>query len=149
VLACVHHLFGRRFFLASFEGREPCPGGGQQNLHRDCLKPAGPTHNVSLLAFLDPFGAENGATRLVPGSHTNDEPLSGSDPREIVIGGEAGDALLFHSHLIHSGRRNDSGAPRRTLIASYQGYEQYATRFFKLEAPGGGDAVRYVIGEEA
>jgi hypothetical protein len=145
-LACAQHLFGRRFFLNSFEGREPREGRGQQNLHRDCPDPLGTGHVVTMLAFLDSFGPANGATRLIPGSHANDDPLPHSDPREIVIAGKAGDALLFDARLVHSGTRNVSGAPRRTLIAAYHGYEQYATRFFKLEAPDAPEAVRFVLG---
>jgi hypothetical protein len=145
-LAGTHRLFGRRFFLASFEGREPCAGGGGQNWHRDCLAPPGPTQDVAMLAFLDPFGPANGATRLIPGSHLGDEPLPTEDPREIVIAGEAGDALLFDARLIHSGTRNVSGEHRRTLIVAYKGYEQYGERFFKLEAPGAPEAVHYLLG---
>lgn len=148
ILAGVYQLFRRRFFLAAFEGRAPCEGGGQQNLHRDCLEPMGETHTVSLLIYLDNFDAGNGATRLIPASHLGEEPLAESDPREIFITGAAGDALLFNARLIHAGSRNISGAERRTVIASYQGYEQYADRFFKLKMPPGtSDAARYVIGE--
>jgi ectoine hydroxylase-related dioxygenase (phytanoyl-CoA dioxygenase family) len=148
VLAGVHHMFGRRFFLASFEGREPCQGGGGQNLHRDGLEPPGAVQCMTLLAFLDDFGPANGATRVIPGSHGGDEPLPlGPDPREIVVAGEGGDALLFPSRLIHSGTCNMSGAPRRTLIAAYLGYEQYAGRFFQLQAPEGAcGALRYMLG---
>lgn len=147
VLAGVHHLFQRRFFLASYEGREPRHGGGQQKLHRDCLEPFGLTHNVSLLAFLDDFGPENGATRLIPGSHAHDEAVPLSDPGEIIAEGKGGDGLLFHSRLIHSGRRNDNGAPRRTLIAAYLGYEHYEKRYFKPRLPDAADeATRYIFG---
>jgi len=147
LLAAVRRTFGRRFFLASFEGREPRPDGGQQNLHRDCPGPPGPVQCMTLLAFLDDFGPENGATRLIAGSHETDE-VPHSDPREIVVAGRGGDALLFHSRLVHSGTRNASGGHRRTVIAAYLGYEQYPDRYFKLQAPeGAGDAVRYVMGE--
>jgi len=146
VLAGVHHVFGRRFFLASFEGREPRRDGGGQSLHRDGLGPA--VECMTLLAFLDDFGPQNGATRLIPGSHLGDEPLPHCDPREIVVQGEGGDALLLHSRLIHGGTRNAGGAHRRTLIAAYFGTEQYAGRFYKLQTPdGAGEAVRSLLGE--
>jgi hypothetical protein len=145
-LACARRVFGRRFYLNAFEGREPCEGYGQQSLHRDCPDPLGTGNIVTMLVFLDPFGPANGATRLVPGSHTNGDAVADPDPREIVVSGEAGDALLFEARLVHAGTRNASGAPRRTLIAAYHGYEQYGERYFKLEAPGADEAVCYLMG---
>lgn len=146
VLQAVYHLFRRRFYLASFEGREPRPGGGYQSLHRDC--PFGPMAVATLLLFLDPFDASNGATRLVPASHCNSDAVPGSDPQETVISGAGGDAILFDARLIHGGSRNQTGAPRRTLIAAYHGYENFDGRYFNLPPPPESSAaIRYMLGE--
>ncbi|MGA7674239.1 MAG: phytanoyl-CoA dioxygenase family protein [Rhizomicrobium sp.] len=147
VLAGVYHILKRRFFLATFQGRDPCENGGYQNLHRDWPEQRDIPRNVAVLAFLDPFGPANGATRVVPGSHLADGPVPQSDPREIILEGQAGDILLFDAHLIHSSTRNPSAARRRTLQVSYLGHELYESRYFKLDASGAPESVRYLLGE--
>ncbi len=70
--------------------------------------------------MLDDFTPDNGATRVVPGSHRAgravprdfSKPLD-HHPKERVLTGRAGAVALFDGRLWHSGTRNDSRLPRR------------------------------------
>ncbi|BAP40943.1 phytanoyl-CoA dioxygenase, PhyH family [Pseudomonas sp. StFLB209] len=122
LLAVVGELLGERFFLTQVEGREPVAGGGHQRLHRD-LSAQRPGDTVSVLAYLDDYGPDNGATRIVPASH---RPIPQAPPFDftdesgaIQLSGSAGDMLVFDVDLVHAGSLNHNGARRRTLLIGY------------------------------
>ena len=133
VLACVHHLLRSRFFLTTVQGRDPNAGGGYQPLHCDWPRQGGSAPIVTVLAFLERFGAANGATRIVPGSHrVPDSPekyavFGECHPEQIVIAGEAGDILVFDGYLVHSATRNVGGSSRRTLQMNFSAIEMRAS----------------------
>lgn len=130
LLAAVGTLIGERFFLAQVEGREPLAGGGHQGLHRD-LSAQRPGDTVSALAFFDDFGPDNGATRIVPGTHRpapNAPPFDLNDEsRAVQLAGSAGDILVFDADLLHAGTLNPSGARRRSILIGYFAEPRYAS----------------------
>ena len=80
LLAAAYHLLKSDFKVYGFNIRDVSPGHGHQRLHSD-YSPVIPADNycaLNPLILLDPFTADNGATRIVLGSH-----LSGLPP--IVV----------------------------------------------------------------
>jgi hypothetical protein len=124
VLAAAEHVLGRPFTLRQLSGRDPLPGFGQQGLHADWRPRAAwePYSVVTALWLLDDFTPDNGATRVVPGSHrmSGMVPRNYADPEahhggERVVIAPAGSVLVFNGHLWHSGTRNRTSGPRRVV----------------------------------
>ena len=135
LLAVVGELIGERFFLSQVEGREPLAQGGHQQLHRD-LSAQRPGDSAVALVYLDDYGRENGATRIVAGSH---RPAPGDPPFDFMdesgsvhVAGRAGDILVIDADLVHAASRNHSGTRRRTLLASYMAEPLYASHLQTL-----------------
>jgi len=156
VLAVVGELIGERFFLSQVEGREPLAGGGHQQLHRD-LSAQRPGDIVNALAYFDDYGSENGATRIVPGSHRPEQgepPLDFNDEsRSVQLSGSAGDILVFDADLVHAGSLNSIGARRRTILISYFSEQLYAShletvslRSIRMDTTDRFDPADFVLG---
>jgi hypothetical protein len=99
------------------------PGEPAQMFHRDeVLWPF--EHSFEVMAnvmwALDDFTVENGATRLVPGSHRWDRDRW-PEPQEVVAAtAPRGSAILWLGGLMHGGGANRSGRMRRGLVISYR-----------------------------
>lgn len=129
VLAAARHVIGRPFKIHSLNGHDPLPGHGQQALHPD-WGGARPDLNVfsvmNSLWILDDFSAENGATRIVPGSqrwpgspkdHLAD--LQAVHPQEINIEAPAGSVAVFNGHTWHGSTHNRSQRRRRVYHCAF------------------------------
>jgi hypothetical protein len=123
VLAAADHVLGGPFKLHGYNARDALPGQGDQNLHADS-----PERGVIMnsIWLLDDFTADNGATRVVPGSHRRTSLLrdelpdaKSSHPDQIVLEAPRGTVLAIDGRLWHGGTRNDAGTRRRVLHISY------------------------------
>jgi ectoine hydroxylase-related dioxygenase (phytanoyl-CoA dioxygenase family) len=110
------------------------PGADEQWLHRDELvwndvpNPHPELQLASVIAFVD-FTRENGATRVIPGSHQwPDRRLSAAeqvqrpapDPTAIAYAEmAAGSAVIYLGGTIHAGGSNVTDIPRRGAHLSY------------------------------
>jgi hypothetical protein len=128
VLAAAAHVIGPSFKLHSYNARDVLKGEGHQDLHADMERsePDEPFRSINTLWLLDDFTPDNGATRLVPGSHqrwgavsSHVEDLQAAHPEQILVTGTAGTLVIFNSHIWHGGTRNDIGSRRRVLHISY------------------------------
>lgn len=144
ILAAVYHVLRCSFRLGQINGRDPLPGYGQQGLHADWVARAKgePFRIVTTIWLLDDFTAENGATRLVPGTHQLLTPPPKSlaapasrHPDQRVIVAKAGSVLVFNGHLWHSGTSNKSDQPRRVLQCSYVGKNEFRFSRINVEHP--------------
>ena len=133
VLAAMSHVLDGDLKLSSLNARASLPGHGLQALHCDgSLSLEGFAmssedgnrrfYACNSIWLLNDFTPENGATRLVPGSHR-----SGLDPRqdmedpqaphpdEMLVLGKAGTVFIFNAFTWHGGTVNRSDTPRRAL----------------------------------
>jgi ectoine hydroxylase-related dioxygenase (phytanoyl-CoA dioxygenase family) len=133
VLAAVAHVLGGDLRLSSLNHRAALPGQGLQALHADWsgATPPGQFYVCNSIWLLDDFTLENGATRVVPGSHNlgktpRDEMSdpSAAHPRERVLVAPAGTVVIFNSHTWHGGTLNRTNHPRRALHSYFTRRDQ-------------------------
>ena len=124
VLAAMNHALGGDFKLSSLNGRAALPGQGAQGLHADWHGGVDPSdfQVCNSIWLLVDFTAENGATRVVPGSHRDGRhpaaalpDPSAPHPDEVLLTGAAGTVVIFNSHLWHGGTTNRTEEPRYAL----------------------------------
>ena len=133
ILAAVAHVLESDFKLSSLNARAALPGSGHQALHMDYRRsaheplsapdtPRGHYVVCNSLWMLTDFTPQNGATRVVPGTHRLNqapadvlEDAAAAHPNQILVTGQAGTVVIFNSHLWHGGTTNQSEEPRRAL----------------------------------
>jgi hypothetical protein len=134
LLSAVAHVLGwKEIHLSSLSARAAMPGEGGQGLHKDLDELEATEEDLSAGEFkvcnsiwmLDNFTIENGATRLVPGSHRSLRPyaieVEGQSPlpTEVRVTGTAGSLVVFNSHLLHGGATNMTDEPRVGIFAYF------------------------------
>jgi len=158
VLSAVYHILRDEFRVGQIGGRDPLPGFGQQGLHADwtARTKGEPFRIVTTIWLLDDFTLENGATRLVPGTHKmlGQPPKSFADPAsrhpdQKIISASAGSVLVFNGHLWHSGTTNKSSRNRRVIQCTFVGRHELRFSRITLANPQLLSAgARYLVGED-
>jgi len=120
-------LLDSEFLLSNIDANIAGPGGTPMFLHADQSFVPNPWPPYPLVAnamwMLDDFTAENGATRIVPGSHRlgrgpdygTDDPVSETVP----VCAPAGTVMVFEGRLWHQTGANVTASERRHGILAY------------------------------
>jgi hypothetical protein len=124
---CIRDYFGGEYILNSYGALNNLPLSADtykhgQHFHRDVRTFSGGFRlMLNMLVMVDDFTVENGATRVVPGTHRveqrpDDAYLEHNAERAT---GRAGSILLFDSNLWHSAAPNRTSGPRMALTLTF------------------------------
>ncbi|WP_252503068.1 phytanoyl-CoA dioxygenase family protein [Sporosarcina sp. Marseille-Q4943] len=125
ILAATYSILQQPFYLNLLNVRDVYKGKGEQIYHSDWgpRKDNNVAYAVNSIWMLDNFTNENGATKLIPGTHVLDTPsvyeLSKITNQEVQITGKAGSVLIFNAHLWHAGTQNKTDLRRRCIHNFY------------------------------
>ncbi len=118
-------ILDQGLLLSSISAIALYPGESAQPIHADTqllnlVRPHVPISVTCMIAITD-YTADNGTTRIVPGSHSRKEhPVYGSKfPDAIPVEFSAGSALFLDSQLWHGGGANISTIPRVGVVLAY------------------------------
>lgn len=167
-LELAEHALGHNFLLSAFSANIAKKGGALDGLHRDAWwcpmpyrdgdtytkvgdrkrntaepdgAPAGiniPAAACSMVWMLTDFTEENGATRIVPGSHLLPDNADSSVPHKvptIAATGRAGSCMFFDGRLWHGTGQNVTDESRIGLFSYYCGpqFRQLENFFLALD----------------
>lgn len=124
VLPIVEGVLDPGCLVSSLSSISIDPGEIAQPIHADdqvmpVAKPHAPFVCNSMWALTD-FTEENGATRIIPGTHKADaSPNYGQHYDSIPAEMPKGSVLIWHGSLWHGGGANNSGARRVGIAMNY------------------------------
>jgi ectoine hydroxylase-related dioxygenase (phytanoyl-CoA dioxygenase family) len=123
VLPIVEGVLDSGCLISSLSSIAIDPGETAQPIHADDMvipldKPHRPIVCNSMWALTD-FTEENGATRLVPGSHVKPNPEYGGQYETIAAEMPKGSVLIWDGALWHGGGANRSGRRRTGIAMNY------------------------------
>jgi len=147
MLALVESVLGEGFKLSSLNMRSANPHSASvQPFHIDMgLLPDQKGYAVcNCVWMLDDFTLENGALRVIPGSHKwgkkpQDEMADpyASHPKELLVTGRAGTVVVMNAHAWHGGTANRTDKERRALHSFFCRHDipqqQYQKRLLRPE----------------
>jgi hypothetical protein len=125
-LPIIEYVLGKMIILGSLNARIVRPSDPVQGLHsdiRDDLLNMSSPVMVNTVWLLDDFTAENGGTRIVPGSHKSGlpGPPDGMDVKHVhQLTAPAGSVLVFNGQCWHGGGANQTDGKRHALFGHYR-----------------------------
>jgi len=129
LLEAVRHVLGAEFKLSSLNARSVNPHWDRgQPLHTDmgAIPDERGYWVCNSVWLLDDFTAENGAIRLIPGSHrwgTRPQDVLGDllapHADEILVTGQRGSVMVMNAHLWHAGTGNRTPRTRTAFHAFF------------------------------
>lgn len=125
LLGLVDRVLPRNYLLSALIAINVHPGETAQRAHRDDggdalpLRHPRPALGVSAMWALDDFTASNGATELVPGSHSWTPELRPHEQDFEPMLMPAGSLLVFLGNVLHRGGANRSDAPRLGITPQF------------------------------
>jgi verruculogen synthase len=130
------------YWMITGTAMEDQPGDRGQSLHRDeathpvihHMPLSAPLLSISWITAVTDFTEENGATRLILGSHK--WATKGDPPEELTVRAsmKAGDVLLMHQGMVHGGGAHRGEEARRLLLTQMASCQLAQTETF-LSAP--------------
>ena len=141
VLELVRYAIGDRMKLSSLKARSADPfSPDPQPLHVDAGAVADDRGYwvCNSIWLLDDFTADNGATRIVPGSHrwrlvpknVLADPMA-PHPDEVLLTAPAGTVIVINTHAWHGGTANRTSRPRRALHGFYTRWDKPQQQYQK------------------
>ena len=123
LLGALDHALGEHYQFSAPVALQIGPGEKAQILHRDediypLPRPHAPVVVNSMWALCD-FTADNGATRLIPGSHRWPEDRRPDESEAVTVTMPAGSVLVYLGGLWHGGGANTTDSPRPGLLLEY------------------------------
>ncbi|MEJ8675820.1 phytanoyl-CoA dioxygenase family protein [Chromobacterium amazonense] len=132
ILDAMEKIFARetthkKYYLSSFQANILFPGAEAQKWHLDTPIPEPHTSWIvkanTIWPLID-FTEENGATEVLPGSHTFSRRPKESDlpmlrEKSIKVMAKAGSVVITHGHLWHRSGSNLSQDTRAVLLGSF------------------------------
>jgi len=151
MLALVESVLGEDFKLSSLNVRSANPHSSSvQPFHIDMgLLPDSKGYAVcNCVWMLDDFTTENGALRVIPGSHKwgkkPQEQLAdpyAQHPEELLVTGRAGTVVVMNAHAWHGGTANRTDKERRALHSFFCRHDipqqQYQKKLLSRETQSG------------
>lgn len=125
VLGLLDRILAPNYLLSQLQVINILPGESAQPLHHDDafypIPRPRPPYGVATVIAIDDFTAENGATVVIPGSHTwgQREPTAEDCARAIPVVMPKGSMVLFLGTLWHGGGANNGQASRLAATAQY------------------------------